>query len=343
MEKVVKIARSLHDPDVLDHAQYDGDKPGGLYESFYQRANHPTKPLAFWIRYTVFVPKGRPEAAIGELWFVFFDGETGEHTVMKEEFPIAECSFSTNSFDVRIGEAVLTPGRLVGGGEAAGGRSTWDLSYKSAHPPVLLQPRLAYSLEFPKAKSLVAHPLAVFDGVLTVDGREIPIRDWVGSQNHNWGSAHTDKYAFAQVAGFNEDPEGFLEIATAQVRLAGPVHTPWVTMLVLRSHGREYDMSSLLRAFRHRAKYSYFEWTFTAENDRARISGRISAPREAFVGLVYYNPSGGIKHCLNTKIGRCELQVADKTDGREFTLTTAHRALFEILTDDRRHGITIRA
>lgn len=84
----MKIESSLRDPDVLNHAQYDGRKPGGHYESFYQRANHPTRPLAFWIRYTVFVPGGRPEDAIGELWFVFFDGESGDHAVMKEEVPI---------------------------------------------------------------------------------------------------------------------------------------------------------------------------------------------------------------------------------------------------------------
>ncbi len=54
----MKIESSLRDPDVLNHAQYDGRKPGGHYESFYQRANHPTRPLAFWIRYTVFVPGG---------------------------------------------------------------------------------------------------------------------------------------------------------------------------------------------------------------------------------------------------------------------------------------------
>ncbi len=33
---------------------------GGHYESYFQRANHPSRPLAFWIRYTVFSPAGRP-------------------------------------------------------------------------------------------------------------------------------------------------------------------------------------------------------------------------------------------------------------------------------------------
>ena len=34
----------------------------GHYESFFQRANHPSRPLAFWIRYTALIPRGAPDA-----------------------------------------------------------------------------------------------------------------------------------------------------------------------------------------------------------------------------------------------------------------------------------------
>jgi hypothetical protein len=44
----------------------------------------------------------------------------------------------------------------------------------------------------------------------------------VGSQNHNWGSRHTDHYAWGQVAGFDDDPDAFLELSTARVRV-GPL------------------------------------------------------------------------------------------------------------------------
>ncbi len=64
------------------------------------------------------------------------------------------------------------------------------------------------------------------------------------------------------------------------------------------------------------------------------------------VGLSYNNPPGGSKHCLNTKIAACELKVVRKTSGRLSApeiLSTRQRAAFEILTDDRDHGIAIRA
>jgi hypothetical protein len=76
------------------------------------------------------------------------------------------------------------------------------------------------------------------------------------------------------------------------------------------------------------------------------VEGRISAPREAFVGLCYRNPPGGVKHCLNTKLAACELTLTHRQTGQKSmteTLTTRHRAAFEILTDDRDHGVPILA
>jgi len=57
------------------------------------------------------------------------------------------------------------------------------------------------------------------------------------------------------------------------------------------------------------------------------------------VGLNYYNPPGGNKYCLNTKIASCQLILKDKRTGKEEILVTNRRAAFEILTDDRNHGV----
>ena len=56
----------------------------GHYESYFQRANHPTRPLAFWIRYTAFVPRGRARDAVGELWAIWFDGEARSVSAVKQ-------------------------------------------------------------------------------------------------------------------------------------------------------------------------------------------------------------------------------------------------------------------
>lgn len=324
------------------NAKYQPGQRQGHYESFYQRGNHPDRPLAFWIRYTIFSPKDRPEQAIGELWAIVFDGETGEHVVAKEEHPIASAHFARDHFRAQVADSLLEAGRLVGRAHGPAQTIAWDLRYHDGGEPLLVLKRAAYDRAFPPAKGLVAVPLAVYDGTLQVNGRTIDVDGWVGSQNHNWGSRHTDAYAFGQVAGFDNAPESFLEVFTAQVRV-GPVHVPKVTGLALRHHGRTHEVVGLRKGMRVDAEYGYFYWRFTAGTEQVRIDGEFEAAPEDFVALNYYNPPGGTKQCLNTKIAQCHVRLTDLRTGHVEELTTGHRALFEILTDHRGHGIGVRA
>src|SRR5215469_8538213 len=110
----------------------------GHYESFFQRANHPSRPLAFWIRYTLFSPKEHPEAAVGELWAIYFNGETDHHVAVKQVVPLADCAFSPSTFQVQIAEARLQQGQLYGAIRRDATALAWDLTYHSSTPPALL-------------------------------------------------------------------------------------------------------------------------------------------------------------------------------------------------------------
>jgi hypothetical protein len=304
----------------------------GHYESWFQRANHPDRPLGFWIRYTIFAPKGRPDAAIGELWAVFFDGERRHITTVKEEHPIASCRFSARMLDVTIASSRLDRERLEGNASRGGHTIRWSLAYRSPEPPLLLLPERLYEAPVPRAKSVVGSPNARFEGTIEVDGERVVIDGWIGSQNHNWGSRHTDRYAWGQVAGFDDAPDAFLEVATARVRI-GPLWTPPLTPIVLRLGGREHRLHALAQAVRARARYEPFQWTFESADREVRIAGTIAAAASSFVALPYRNPPGGIKTCLNTKIARCDLTVERRGERRR-TLSAASRAAFEILSDE---------
>jgi hypothetical protein len=286
----------------------------------------------------VFQPHKHPEKAIGELWAVLFNGETQQHVAAKTERRIADCAFDANAFAARVGEALLVPGRARGTAGAAGERIAWDLRFDGEAAPLFLLPPAMYEASLPKAKALVGLPLARFSGALEINGESLAVDSWVGSQNHNWGSKHTDLYAWGQVAGFDNSLGSFLEVATAQIKL-GPIWMPAVTPLVLRHGGAEYALTALGQSRRAKGEFSYFTWSFASEDDAVRIAGKIEAPRQQFVGLRYYNPPGGIKHCLNSKLASCELTLLDTHTGVQSTLSTAHRAAFEILTDDTQHGV----
>jgi hypothetical protein len=336
MDEELQLARQQ-----VNFARYRAGQVDGHYESFFQRANHPSRPLAFWIRYTVFSPKGRPQDALGELWAIYFDGESGQHVAVKNEFALMQCHFDPDKFSVEVADAWLKPGRLEGAVVSNGGSIAWDLSFRGEADPLFMFPLRMYKTKLPSAKSLVSLPMATYEGSLAVNGQKIEVTDWVGSQNHNWGRKHTDHYAWGQVAGFDTHPDSFLEVASVQLKF-GPVWTPLLTPLVLRHQGEEFALNSPIQFLRAKASFDYFTWNFRSDNQAVRIEGKISAPREAFVGLTYYNPPGGNKHCLNTKIASCELKLTRKPNGKPETLSTQSRAAFEILTDDSRHGVEMR-
>ncbi|HVT35311.1 MAG TPA: hypothetical protein VHE37_06995 [Nevskiaceae bacterium] len=320
-----------------NHARFDPASAAGHYESFFVRANHPSRPLAFWIRYTVFAPRGRPQDAIGELWAVVSDGESGKIAVAKQELPIARCEFARDRFFSRVGDAVQQDGRVQG----QAGDIRWQLIYEGAGAPLLMLPEQLYAAKLPRAKTLTGAPMAVFTGTLAVGGNTIAVDGWRGSQNHNWGSRHTDRYAYGQVCGFDNAPDSFLELASARLKF-GPLWTPLMTPLVLRHAGREHALNGIGRSLRARARFEYFEWTFSGEGDGVGIDGWMRARREDFAGLRYYNPPGGAKYCLNSKIADCDLTLRH-ADGRIETLVASRRAAFEILTDDLQHGVPIMA
>lgn len=320
-----------------NHARYIAGQKKGHYESYFFRANHPSRPLAFWIRYTIFSPHNTPENAIGELWCVFFDGESGRHVAAKKELSISLCSFSNTGFEVRIGGSTLKRGQLKGEIKHEKADISWELEYHGSEKPLFDFPKSYYEKGFPKAKVLVGLPLAVFKGTITVNKKKVPIQSWVGSENHNWGSKHTDHYAWGQVAGFDNSPASFLELATARIKI-GPLWTPFLTPVVFRHDGKEYALNELASTLR-RASFSYFNWNFKAENKDISLQGIIRAEKKDFVCLPYYNPPSGIKFCLNSKIASCRLVVKLRGVSRALVLETKHRAAFEILTDKNDHGL----
>jgi len=318
-----------HDLSYWQGARYYQGQSRGHYESWFLRANHPTRKVAFWIRYTIFAPRGRPQDAIGELWAIHFDGERRLIRAAKSEIPIGDCDFAPRGLDVRIGGATLKVGELRGG--ASGAHSIgWTLTYRDGGAPMIFLPERAYAAPFPKAKALCTRPQVVFDGELDVDGESIVIDGWTGSENHNWGSRHTDTYAWGQVVGFDDAPEAFLECATARLRL-GPLWTPPMTIVCLRFGGHDYRLNSRLQPLLARGAWKDCDWRFDTAQAGVRIHGRVHATPDDFVSLTYYNPPGGTHTCLNSKLAACEVTL-ERTGEPSVTLATRHRAAFEILT-----------
>jgi len=310
---------------------------GGHYESWFLRANDASGDRAFWIRYTIFAPRDRPQDAVGELWAITFDRKANHIVPVKSVFPIAQCSFASDRLAVAIGAAKLDAGSLRGSAAANGHTITWDLRYAGGRAPILLLPERLYATRLPRAKALVNRPLARFTGTIDLDGTTLEISDWVGSQNHNWGSQHTDRYAWGQVAGFDDHPETFLECSTARLRI-GPWWTPPMSPVVLRLGDETLAFNGLTRALRALGAYAPYQWHIETSTRQAKLDIRIHADASDFVALRYANPPGGTKICLNSKLARCELALTRA--GRPTIVMRSSRAAFEILDDTAPPGVT---
>jgi hypothetical protein len=315
--------------DDWNGARYEPGLATGHYESWFLRANDASGRRALWIRYTIFAPRGRPRDAVGELWVISFDREAARIVAVKQVHPIASCTFARDRLDVAIAGATLDDGALHGRATGNGHDLAWDLRYAGGQPPLLLFPERYYTTPVPKAKVLVGRPLCRFTGTFTVDGEAIAVDDWVGSQNHNWGTRHTDRYAWGQVAGFDEAADGFLECSTARIKI-GPVWSPRMSLVVLRLGGRTLAWNGLARAISARASYAPFEWRIETSGPAGRIVVAIAGDPADFVAVRYDNPPGGSKICLNSKIARCDVTL---TRGATTQVLHSNRAAFEILDD----------
>jgi len=296
----------------------------GHYESWFVRATHPSRPLAIWIRYTSYDARDGSTSE-GELWGTWFDGERDRIVTAYQAYDAARCHFGRSGLDVRIGEATLVDGDLRGSAEGI----SWNLGFTPS-PPILLFPEAFYDKRFPKAKQLTASPTSRITGTVVVDGETHALDAWPGSQSHNWGPQHTDLYAWGQVSAFDDDPDAYLECASAKLKMG--VWLPMLSPVVLRLDGQDHLLNGPRQWLRNRGDFRDHSWQLRARGDGLEVSIRFSAAADDFARLTYRNPPGGTKTCLNSKLATCELTV--RRPGRpDRSLVASRRAAFEILGD----------
>ncbi len=155
----------------VNASQFDRHSARGFYDSYFLRANHPSRPLAFWIRYTLFSPRGNPAGTEGQLWAIYFDGEASHITAIKQPVPLARCALSGSGLQVQLGDAVLDESTLRGTARQPQRELSWDLRYDGARRPAFLLPLSLYHRPLPKAKALSGVPLADFRGTYAAGER----------------------------------------------------------------------------------------------------------------------------------------------------------------------------
>jgi hypothetical protein len=295
-------------------------------ESWFLRANHPDRPLAFWLKITILAPLDGP--AVVETWFVGFDGERKTHYGHRDTHPLGETALG----------ATLSAGSYrfdFDGGALSGtcGEAAFDLRMERAEGavarPLSIFPfAWMITAPFPKSKLLSPFPWARFSGSVRWPGAEWAVESWDGMEGHNWGKEHALEYAWGQCLFPGPEPtmvEGF----TGRVKI-GPVVTPRLSAMVVRRGEREYRFDRLFDAWAQEATITDDRWTLRLRSADGEARLRMNAAGRPMACLGYRNPDGRLSYCFNSKLADTLLEVQPR-DGVPFHCASPHGGALEFL------------
>ena len=318
--------------DDATRARFPGLTTG--YESFFLRACAPQGGLGVWIRYTVRC--GRGQQPTGSLWCTLFDADAPAPLAAKLTIP--EAASGVGDDWIGIGAARLGAGSASGEIRTQGAPpAAWNLQFTGAEPFWHLSRSWMYRAPLPRTKPISIHPVAVFDGTLTVAGRSIDVSRWPGMVGHNWGSQHAERWIWLHTMSPDTGGETtWLDVVLARIKFAGRT-TPWIASGGICVDGKRVALGGAGRAGRTKITETPHGLDFVLPGARMSVSGTVHAPQARFVGWVYADPDGSRHHVANCSIADLSLRV-DRPGRTATSLQTAGLAAYELGTRERDAG-----
>jgi hypothetical protein len=310
----------------------------GHYESFWIKAHRPGDPLGFWIRYTVLKPPGRDPT--GTVWFTMFDPAVPAPLATRVTAQVSPAA--GGGAMIRIGDALLEDGHLVGAVSGNGCEASWDLRYESGEAPLLHLPKAwMYRRPLPRTKPAALRPSAEFKGALTVNGHVIDVAGWPGLVAHNWGAEHAERWIQLHAVGFDGHTHAtWLDATIGRIKI-GPVTTPWIANGVLSIEGRRHRLGGIERARSTEVEDGYLGCSFSLPGKDIVVKGKVASDHARVVGWVYDDPAGHQHNVFNGSIGDMELTV-QREGLPEEPMRIRAGALYEIGVRERDHGMPLQ-
>jgi hypothetical protein len=328
---VSALAR-LWAPDLPWNARrFAGDH--GHVESWFLRANHPSRPLAIWLKVTILAPLEGPPVA--ESWVIWFDGEAQRTQARRFTEPLAAASLegarlSTSRVALQLGAQVGVEGRFEAGADGPAIAVSLACSTLGATPsgPLTPYPGALVRAALPRNKLVTPFPSLRAHGRLELGAQSIVVDGWLAMQGHNWGPAHPFDYAWGhcEFPGEQTVVEGF----TGRIQVAGRT-SPQLSALVVHRAGRTWRFDRLFDTWRQRASYDGTRWSVSLLGPDGEATLQLNAEGRPQVCLGYDNPDGQRSYCVNTKLAHATLTVRP-ADGASFTCVSEHGGALEFLS-----------
>jgi len=317
--------------------RYDGSR--GHVESYFLRANDPSRPRALWLKTTIFAPLEGPAEV--ESWLVLFDGARSVPVAGRETSTLGPGAFVATEDGTRVAACRLAVdlaarGSARGAVRTAAGDARVELTWSPASSPVagplsLLRPRLLREGPFPRSKLLTPYPYLVCSGHIEAAGERVLVDGWPGMQGHNWGREHAFEYAWGQClfprAGAL--PDVMVEGFSAKVRVGGRL-TPRVSCLVVRRGEEALRFDRLFDLWRQQAEVGADRWSLVMQGADGEARLEMDAAERPMACLGYRNPDGRASYCFNSKLASVRLRVQPRR-GAAFACESAHGGALEFL------------
>jgi hypothetical protein len=282
----------------------------GIYESNYLKANAPDGSGAFWLKHNVLSPpEGSEMPAAAELWCVLWLAEEGwRPRVWKRVVGLEDVELATDRVAIDVGVVRLEPDHATGempGGGAAGDEEdaiSWDLRIRDELPPLHhLASAWMYEKPFPRKKVVTGSPRAIFDGSFTLGERTLDVGSWVGHRNHNWGTEHAERYVYGSCNLWDDGADLTVEGFTVKVRLAGPVRSPWLTLLRGLEEGSPYGRGTVWAMLQNSGEVAWPRWIAWGGGRHGGLRLEMRLDPDHVAGLRYLHPDGAVSYCYNAK------------------------------------------
>jgi hypothetical protein len=326
-------------PAVRTQAQFPAvPEKSGHYESFYLKANRPGGGQGVWIRYTVHKRPGEP--LTGSLWFTFFDHAAPATRAAKLTADADRVSAPEGGF-IRIGDAVVEPGRASGEIKVPDLDATWDLRFGDGADAMHHLPyERLYRARLPRTKFLSPYPASNFDGELTLNGEVITLAGWPGMIGHNWGAEHAERWVWIQGSSLGGREGDYIDVAAGRIKI-GPWTTPWVANGRLVLDGEPLRVGGFDRIYGTQLHEEPTGCEFSLPGKNVAIKGRVAAQKKDFVAWVYADPKGPEHNTLNCSIADLKLTV-ERPGHSAATVELDGAAAYEFGSHDDTHGIPLQ-
>jgi hypothetical protein len=306
----------------------------GRYESWFLSARdvEPGRsPRALWIRHTTHRAAGETASTAG-LWCTVFDPGAGAPSAVKQSLP------------------ALPPGGADAAGfrgeaRARGRMAEWNVALTGAGTPLRhLRPGVLYRLPFPRTKLEAPVPDGIASGHVVFDGAELDVVGWRATVGHNWGAEHAERWIWLHAAGFEDEPDAWLELAIARVRIGGAL-TPWIANGAVAFAGRRFRLGGLGHVTGVRVVAGPGRLEAMVPGQRVAIRLAVHADLDQTVGFKYAGVTGdavgGEREVLHA--GLAEVRLGIRRPGRSSAeLLTTSGGAYELGGREFTNGVPLQ-